>query len=710
MFTGRLFCFIHPNSLITMSLKHTKFILIILFLLLTNNILGSGYICIVGGGEEDYNSWSDEHVRWIIEKSNNGSIIILSYKNESNWLPNYFISLGADTAENFIINSRELASRNSTYDKVYGADAVFIKGGDQSKYIEYWKGTRTEEAIIELYERGGVIAGTSAGAMLMGGIIFTAKRGSIDPGVALNNPFSSVIEFEKHFINLLPNTLVDTHFIENGRIGRLLTFMLKYQDTEGTELFGMGLDDNTALCIEKDTAIVFGSGAVSIFKSDINTLLKTNGNSYKFSDVLSNKLLKGWRYNISTQKIIDFSGNTTAKVFNPEMNIPANLVYLTGNDDFTFNFSEPFNKFRFETGFSRVSFILNESYEPVFSGIEHSLQSADVDYTKIPVSVDNLSDENLANDILNSDAMIFLGNDLAQLSLICSASTVLGNSIKSGIDSGKPLMFFGKATKIISPVFCVNSDTDPNATFYGELEFRKGLGLFPVIFQPGVYKDPAYYENNIASAEYGMIKESVPYYTLFDQSDYLVYDPAKGTIESTGKYAWIIADAVNAAVSDTSVFKHGTSDKTRQVIGIDNIRYTTSNNSDMFKFKDGKLVNLDSYNNNITPANFELYQNYPNPFNPVTTIEYTVPASVRGGTVQSGQDIEISTVNILLEVFDILGREVAILVNKPQRPGRYKVEFDASDLPSGVYPASGIYIYNLEAGSFNQSRKMILVK
>ncbi len=93
------------------------------------------------------------------------------------------------------------------------------------------------------------------------------------------------------------------------------------------------------------------------------------------------------------------------------------------------------------------------------------------------------------------------------------------------------------------------------------------------------------------------------------------------------------------------------------------------------------------------PEKFELYQNYPNPFNPVTKIKYDIPA-VNGNEVQT----------IELKVFDILGNEVATLVNKKQSAGSYEVNFDGSNL------SSGIYLFRLKGNSFTSVRKMILTK
>ncbi|MDD3558228.1 MAG: T9SS type A sorting domain-containing protein [Melioribacteraceae bacterium] len=98
----------------------------------------------------------------------------------------------------------------------------------------------------------------------------------------------------------------------------------------------------------------------------------------------------------------------------------------------------------------------------------------------------------------------------------------------------------------------------------------------------------------------------------------------------------------------------------------------------------------------IIPIPFELKQNYPNPFNPTTTIEYTIP-EVGGENLHPQQSVK-------LIVYDILGREVATLVNEQQKMGRYKVVFNASKLSSGVY------LYRITSGDYSEVKKMILLR
>lgn len=88
------------------------------------------------------------------------------------------------------------------------------------------------------------------------------------------------------------------------------------------------------------------------------------------------------------------------------------------------------------------------------------------------------------------------------------------------------------------------------------------------------------------------------------------------------------------------------------------------------------------------PNEFELKGNYPNPFNPTTNIQYSVP----------------SNADVRLAVYDMLGREVAVLVNGIRAAGNYSVNFDATNLSSGTY------LYRLQSGNFVQTQKMMLVK
>jgi len=104
----------------------------------------------------------------------------------------------------------------------------------------------------------------------------------------------------------------------------------------------------------------------------------------------------------------------------------------------------------------------------------------------------------------------------------------------------------------------------------------------------------------------------------------------------------------------------------------------------------GEVVGIDDeINNNIfLPDDFMLYQNYPNPFNPVTKIKFSVPI----------------TANVTIRIFNVIGEQLAVLIDKEFDAGTYEIDFDASRLPSGIY------FYKIQAAEFVQTKKMILIK
>ncbi|VAX28701.1 hypothetical protein MNBD_IGNAVI01-587, partial [hydrothermal vent metagenome] len=126
------------------------------------------------------------------------------------------------------------------------------------------------------------------------------------------------------------------------------------------------------------------------------------------------------------------------------------------------------------------------------------------------------------------------------------------------------------------------------------------------------------------------------------------------------------------------------------------ITYNPIDSNDVYHFTADDSYIVSVKDEAITPKEFELYQNYPNPFNPSTTIKYSIP--------DVGKE---HAPFVQLVVYDILGRGVATLVNKQQKPGNYEVTFDAS---VNRRITSGVYIYRIQAGEFVKSRKMILLK
>ena len=154
-------------------------------------------------------------------------------------------------------------------------------------------------------------------------------------------------------------------------------------------------------------------------------------------------------------------------------------------------------------------------------------------------------------------------------------------------------------------------------------------------------------------------------------------DPNGSTVSRTDEHStWILVFQQNGASKwHTGDVLRITYPKTT-IPGVDFYTFTPSSTS---KAKD---------DGNNKPNLYQLSQNFPNPFNPNATIRYSVP--------KSG--------NVLLQVYDALGREIMTLVNEAKTAGNYEISFKAGNLPSGVY------FYRMKSGSFVDTKKMLLLK
>jgi hypothetical protein len=128
------------------------------------------------------------------------------------------------------------------------------------------------------------------------------------------------------------------------------------------------------------------------------------------------------------------------------------------------------------------------------------------------------------------------------------------------------------------------------------------------------------------------------------------------------------------------------------------IKITDISNSSITDESDTTFVidtfpSVEDSTNSFVPAEFSLIQNYPNPFNPITTIKFQIPDQARNDNTA-----------ITLKIYDVLGNEIATLMNEEKPAGSYEVEFDGSSLPSGIY------FYQIKAGSFVDTKKMVLIK
>lgn len=205
-----------------------------------------------------------------------------------------FERLGAERVDIIDNSSRERADDSDFIDMAKEATGIFFTGGDQSRIIDLIKGTKLDELIHQRYVRDGlVVGGTSAGAAMMPDIM-------IVEGESQSTPRVNVVEMGPG-MGFLPGIVVDQHFAQRGRLGRLLAALVQQP-----AVLGLGIDENTAIIVEGDEFEVVGHGAITVVDesesthNNLDDLLKDE--ALAVCGVKLHILPHGYRFNLKTRK------------------------------------------------------------------------------------------------------------------------------------------------------------------------------------------------------------------------------------------------------------------------------------------------------------------------------------------------------------------------------------------------------------------------
>jgi len=227
-----------------------------------------GY-ALMGGGSD-----LDEAFRFLCEKGAGGDFLILRAAGDDDYNPYVNGLCKTNSVATLIIPSREAANDPKVADIIRHAEAVFIAGGDQARYINWWQHSPVEDALNANIAAGKPLGGTSAGLAVMGQFIYSAQGDAPDDpdltsAQALADPYFNRVTVRRDFvkIDLLSNTLTDTHFAKRNRLGRSLAFLARIvQDGWSAKPREIAVDEKSAVLVEGDgTARVIGSGKGAYF-------------------------------------------------------------------------------------------------------------------------------------------------------------------------------------------------------------------------------------------------------------------------------------------------------------------------------------------------------------------------------------------------------------------------------------------------------------
>jgi cyanophycinase len=211
-----------------------------------------------------------------------------------------FERLGVESVKILDTARREDASDPKALETIDQATGVFFTGGDQSRIISNLKDTELDAAIHKRYREGIVVGGTSAGAAMM-------PDEMIVEGESKTNPRLEVVEMGPG-MGFLPGVVIDQHFLQRGRLGRLLSAV-----TQQPVVLGLGIDENTAIVVNNNQFEVIGEGAVTVV--DVAEITHTNyGQILKDEDLAIcgaklHILPHGYRFDFASRTPI-FQGET----------------------------------------------------------------------------------------------------------------------------------------------------------------------------------------------------------------------------------------------------------------------------------------------------------------------------------------------------------------------------------------------------------------
>jgi len=219
---------------------------------------GRRVVLMGGGGEHD-----DASTRFV-EGAAGGDIVILRASGSLTSYPDYFTyslspSAAPSSAVTVLTTVPVSADDPAVLCWVGGAEAIWLAGGNQWNYLGLWP-PDLHSALDQLNARGGALGGTSAGAVSLGEAAFDARFGTVTSPEALADPLRQEVSlsYPSFAAPELHGVLVDSHFSDRGREGRLLAFLARFlSERSRSEVVGIGLDEGVAMVIQEGLFRVF---------------------------------------------------------------------------------------------------------------------------------------------------------------------------------------------------------------------------------------------------------------------------------------------------------------------------------------------------------------------------------------------------------------------------------------------------------------------
>ncbi len=271
-------------------------------------------LLLAGGGTDN-----NDAMKWFLQRAQGGDVVVIRASGSNGYNSYLFSELGVTvhSVETLLIPSKNAALDSYVATQIRNAEALFIAGGDQYQYYQYWKDTPVEDAINYLLQtKKAVVGGTSAGMMILGGAYYAPQNSGVITSEALPNPYHANMNIlaQNDFVAApyLQNTVLDTHFDQRTRGGRQVAFMARMETDWEVNARGIACNEQTAVAVD-------GAGKASVFgknSTDIAYFFQTNG---EFPASAPETCISGqpllWQKAGKAVKAYKIQGNATASSY-----------------------------------------------------------------------------------------------------------------------------------------------------------------------------------------------------------------------------------------------------------------------------------------------------------------------------------------------------------------------------------------------------------
>ncbi|MER3523182.1 MAG: hypothetical protein C4326_03745 [Ignavibacteria bacterium] len=289
--------------------------------------------------------------------------------------------------------------------------------------------------------------------------------------------------------------------------------------------------------------------------------------------------------------------------------------------------------------------------------------------------------------IAQANGIVFTANLSEQFPTYTDSTTLVGQALRSKFAGGVAVAYAYHDAKLAGSRVVFRTELEEDAAYLGKLVLGNGMkALRNLLVMPLIFESSVFDENRSTGLIWGMARSECKTGIYLDEGRYATISPT-GIVQSVGPTPVVPVDARQATSVDFSTSRAPGSIGPRQSAAIVGATVHVLAGDARFNALTGEVITTVELQQSMSTPQ-DVLENYPNPFNPRTTIKFTL-----------GMFDYTS-----LRVYDVLGREVASLVDQVMQPGTYEVQWNASGLSGGVY------LCRLQSGSFIKTRKLLLLR